>query len=810
MGVVWHKVWRDLTRNKARTVLVVLSTAVGVFALGLVFGLYGVLRARIMGSYQASIPAHVVLWGGPFDRDAVEAVGREGDVAAVAGEIGGSFRWKLVGEDEWRNGDITARDDFDAQRINQLRLQDGRWPDAPGTRALAVECLSSEFFDLPVGSAILVEFGERERRVPVEGIACAPVVLPPAWGGDAMFFATPETAAWLSGSGREDFDRLNVILTRYSEGGAEEAAERIEDRLERMGLAVGGYEVNDPNEFWIQGFVDGAMAVLAVMGVLSLGLSGFLIVNTMNAILVQQVWQIGVMKTVGGTLGRVMRVYLAMALIYGGLALLLAVPLSIVGAHWMALWLLSMFNVVSSAFQIQPAAVGIQVAVGVTVPLAAAAIPVIGGVGITVREAIGSHGLGSDFGQGWLDHLIGRMAAVRLGSRQGLPRPLALSLRNSFRRKARAALTLATLVFSGAMFVIVQSTAESLDNTVLQNFSLGEEVAVELDRPRRVSRAIEIAEGVPGVVAAEVWNRQDGTLLMPDGSEHRVRLTGVEPGSAIFDPNIVSGRSLRPGDDHALVFAFRLAEEEGFRVGDTVTLRVDDEAARGAGARGEESEWTIVGLYLGIDSNSDEFFAPLDVVGRETGTDGRGKHVKTLVEGDDIPSQRRVAEGLKEAFAINHIEVVDSWSVSEELVESRESFSILTSVLMVMVILAATVGSIGLMGTMSMNVVERTREIGVMRAIGASSLSIVGMFVVEGVLVGALSWLLAMPLSYPGSRLFGDLIGEILLEMPLDFRYSVNGLVFWLLAVSVLSALASLWPALRAAQVSVREALAYE
>jgi len=107
-------------------------------------------------------------------------------------------------------------------------------------------------------------------------------------------------------------------------------------------------------------------------------------------------------------------------------------------------------------------------------------------------------------------------------------------------------------------------------------------------------------------------------------------------------------------------------------------------------------------------------------------------------------------------------------------------------------------------------VVERTREIGVMRAIGASSLAIVGMFVVEGMMVGALSWLLAMPLSYPGARLFSDLIGEILLEMPLDFKYSVNGVVFWLLIVSVISALASLWPALRATKVSVREALAYE
>ena len=66
MSVVWRKIWRDLARDKARTALVVLSTAAGVFALGLVFGLSGVLRAQILGSYRGSIPAHITLWGRPF------------------------------------------------------------------------------------------------------------------------------------------------------------------------------------------------------------------------------------------------------------------------------------------------------------------------------------------------------------------------------------------------------------------------------------------------------------------------------------------------------------------------------------------------------------------------------------------------------------------------------------------------------------------------------------------------------------------------------------------------------------------------
>jgi putative ABC transport system permease protein len=130
--------------------------------------------------------------------------------------------------------------------------------------------------------------------------------------------------------------------------------------------------------------------------------------------------------------------------------------------------------------------------------------------------------------------------------------------------------------------------------------------------------------------------------------------------------------------------------------------------------------------------------------------------------------------------------------------------------MLAMAILAAVVGSVGQASTMSINVVERRREIGVMRATGATSMAILGIFVVEGVLVGTLSWLLATPFSYPGAKIFSQILGEKLFQMPLDFAYSIGGLVGWLAIVSILSALASLWPALRATQISVRESLAYE
>ena len=142
--------------------------------------------------------------------------------------------------------------------------------------------------------------------------------------------------------------------------------------------------------------------------------------------------------------------------------------------------------------------------------------------------------------------------------------------------------------------------------------------------------------------------------------------------------------------------------------------------------------------------------------------------------------------------------------------QSRSVFEIIAILLLAMSVLAAVVGGIGLMGTMSINVLERRREIGMMRATGATSPVVAGIFVFEGVLIGVLSWVLAVPLSYPAAKLFGRVIGDTLLSADLYFHYSVAGALAWLVIVVVVAVLASLLPALQATRVSVREALAYE
>ena len=426
--MVYRKVWRDLTHNKMRTLLVVLSTAVGVFALGLVFGLSSIMRERMVEDHRATVPAHINLWGGPFNQDVLEAVLRESGVADAELELYTSLHWKLEGEENWRSGRLLARVDYDDQRMNLIGLLDGHWP---SRRTLAVERQSAQYFGVPLGTPIVVEFGRYERHLDVEGIVRVPSTFPPQFGGDATFYTTPETAAWLSGDDdfTESYNDLYIRLDSFSHEQAKAVAERVKERLEQMNLSVGGPSIIDPDVHFLQDQVDTMLFILAILGTLSLGLSAFLIINTTNAIIVQQVWQIGVMKTIGATFGRVTHIYLMAASLYGLLALFLAVPLGAIAAYWMAGWLLSLMSIDSGPFRLAPSVVVIQIAIGTSVPLLAALVPVIGGARITPYKAIGNYGLGAGFGTSWLDRLVGRV------------RRLMLSLRNTFRRKVRVVLT---------------------------------------------------------------------------------------------------------------------------------------------------------------------------------------------------------------------------------------------------------------------------------------------------------------------------------------------------------------------------------
>jgi putative ABC transport system permease protein len=283
--------------------------------------------------------------------------------------------------------------------------------------------------------------------------------------------------------------------------------------------------------------------------------------------------------------------------------------------------------------------------------------------------------------------------------------------------------------------------------------------------------------------------------------QREILVSGLPPGSTVLRPRIAAGRNLLPEDGRAILLNSLIADEEGIQVGDEVALTIT----------GRESIWTVVGL-LALTRRADpvDNYVPFEALTQAAGHANRGNTVIVISEAHDASAQERLVADLSDVYAAQRIETAKLQSADQFRQMVYTSFDMFSYLLLTMALLVAAVGGMGLAGTLSISVIERMREIGIMRATGALSSTIFGIFVGEGMFLGVLSWLLAVPLSYPGARLFSAALGLALFQTELEFRYSVPSVAAWLALVLVLSALSSLWPAWRATRVSVREALAYE
>jgi putative ABC transport system permease protein len=221
----------------------------------------------------------------------------------------------------------------------------------------------------------------------------------------------------------------------------------------------------------------------------------------------------------------------------------------------------------------------------------------------------------------------------------------------------------------------------------------------------------------------------------------------------------------------------------------------------------QRHDWNIVGLLLSTQPTA---YAPYRFFTAFQGTSGLTPSVLIRTTQHDGPFQAAVARGLQARLDAGNFKSLRTSTQDEILAGLNANFDILINILLGMAVLVATVGGLGLTGMMSLNVLERTREIGVMRAVGASDGAVRSGVLFEGIVVGLLSWVLSIPISYPTSQFFDNILGETLFRRPLPFTATLAGPLIWLAIISAISTGASLLPARRASRISVREALAYE
>jgi putative ABC transport system permease protein len=559
----------------------------------------------------------------------------------------------------------------------------------------------------------------------------------------------------------------------------------------------------NPGELPMFDVLQAILALSGVLGVISLLLSVFLVVSTVSALLAQQKRQIGVMKAIGGSTAQIFGMYMVMVISYGILALVIAIPLGVLGARALSQMLAGFFNFDLTSMKIPPHSILLQMAVGLILPALASLWPFLSSLRMSAVEAMSSYGLGKGrFGGNLIDRML---SGTNLWFARQLPiRSILLAVRNTFRSKGRLALTLITMTLGAATFIGVFSVRASLTQTVTDLIQyMHFDVMLSFDRPYRSKEVQNQAAGVSGTLQTDTLLQFSALRVRPDGSESLgINMFGVHINdkALLRSPAISEGRWLLPEDENAIVVDSGILQKEpDLGLGDEIILKIND----------QEYSFKIVGVSVGSTFAS-FMYGNYAYLSRITDRIGEADALMVSTVAQDADSQEATSAALQERFERLGIGISSSYTSGSMRADTEVIFDAIVALLLVMAVLMALVGGLGLMCAMSINVLERTREIGVLRAIGAPNRGVAGIFILEGVAIGVMSWLLGSALAIPIGQVLGMAIGTAIMGVPLTFSYSILGLWLWLLIVVLLSALASFIPARQASRLTVREVLAYE
>lgn len=789
-----NKIARDLWDNRGRTFLVLLSMTIGISAVAFVADAYAILSREMNYNYLRTDPSSARLWVSPVDETTLARVQDIPGIAAA--DFRSTVEGRIqTGENEWKTIKLFVVHDFQNMPLDRIYSESGAWP--PASDEILIERVAVRLFSARTGDTLQFTIpGGTGGELRYAGTAHAPG-LPPAWMEGWLYgFITPSALERLGGT-----TELQELRVRFSDTSSDQEVVRsktraLADTLRAEGYSVTSIRVPKPDQHPHATQMSTLLMMLQMFGLLALILSSVLSANMISAMMSREVRQIGVMKTLGAGPKQVAGLYFAMIGILGLLAMIVALPAALLAARQYAQFASNMLNFNVFRDDVPLPYWLLQMGLGGLLPLFVAAIPILRGSRISIRQAISDYGVNvREFGRGRFDRLLARLRA--------LPRLALLAIRNTFRRRTRAIFTVLTLTAAGISFITAMNVSASMKGSVEDKFNaIRYDTMIVFNQPYPIERLRSGFAETPGLSQMEFWGGARAAVVRADGSiGNYFQLTAPNTDSKLMtDLPVAEGRWLLPSDQNALVVnqAVQSREPEA-QVGATVRLRID----------GRESDWTIVGIVW-------EMMAPPTAYTKRESfnhTTGLGDSAGIVVAQSVDRSQQGVAALTQSLEARMKTDNRDVSSVVQ-FANSRDKvvnhLRVLSSFLVIMSILVLIVGGLGLASTLSINVLERRREIGVLRATGASGLDVTGLVTGEGMMMGLMGWILAAIVAGPVGRRLAWNFGMNFFEVPLSFSYSVSGALLWLGVVIAFAAVASYLPALNASRLPVQKVLAYE
>ncbi len=785
MNTRWRKIRGDFRQHRLQLSLIGLVLTLGTAGVVATLNARAILQREIAASYRRAKSPDLALWYDKIDAHLLDEVRAQPGVAEADARRVASTR--VEGKNgAWIPTRLLVVRDFSDQRTGLVHQHEGTWP--AGGSGILIEQSSLPLLSAAPGQPLHIRMpGGGITTLPITGVVHDTAVAPSTQERIVYAYLTPTVAAQIGQN--PELDQLVVLMADRNSGVAD-FAEELRDSLAKKNAAPIRVEAL-PSGHPHAALMNAMLRVLGVTAVMAFTCSAALAAFVVSLWMKREVRQVGIMKAIGARSHQLAGQYLALVVPLVVVATAWALPLGALAGRALVRYYGTNLNIdVTNRAAPNGLLLG-ELLCALGIPLLTMTLPIVRAARLTAREAIHDPGITA---QPAARTLVAKLLQFP-GKRQW-----SFALRNTVRRPWRLAVTLLALSTGGALLLTACSLYESLMNVVdVALAGQGHDVEVTFPHAVAAGRLESIAHQVPGVEIAEAWRRAGVGLVIPTaepdlgGAPHGFYLTGYPADTRLLKMPTRAGRWPRPDENDAIVITrFVQNEIPVLKVGSEVPLQ----------SRGRHTKVRVVGLV-------DEIVTPMLYANFPTyeAVIGPGDSASILRLKTSRPDT--VAPVLDQAFLDARVYVGQIQTRADRRQLLDEHFLVVTSVARMVALATALVGAISLAAFACLNVLERAREIGIIRTLGATPRTVAAIFLAESGAIAGMSALLAVAIALPATQALNDMTSRNLLQVAVPLVVSQAGLG-WLGLGSLVVMLGVWLPVNRLLRLSVREALTYE
>ena len=785
----FKKTLSDLKISPKRTSLVIFALVLGIWGVGTVFVSNYILRRDLNSNYQSTTPAQLILHSENFDKlNLVQFTGRPEVETAEFRDF--SLNRIEVYPNVWIPFWLFGVEDFEKFRMARIFPESGKFVTDSGT--ILIERDGTRVSNIRTGSSPRIRIGGKISSVRVSGICFDPAQAPATQ--DAFIYGYTDKKSFAGITGLPVNQRLIVRLKDvHSADDVKKLSDRITHDLNEKGITISSVEIPRFNEHPHQWQLNTLIFLIGTVGFLAFIMGAVLVSQLMRSVMASQVRQIGILKAIGGSQYQIFQIYIAMLLIMGLIAGIIAVPLSVASGKAFSYFVAGKLNFNILTTSIPFSIYAILLGASLLLPVMLSLSILIKGKAVSVRDALSDYGI-----------LVSKTPReYKFLKKLHLSNTLILALRNALRNSRRLAVTIIAMALGVAIFSTGFNVRQSLWNLLsgLKN-EMRYDVQVVLNNPVSKEEALKSFLALENVKKAETWLGGRGEIQSKViSTEKGAGIIAIPGSSDLLRLRIRTGRWIQPSNDVEVVLNQQAMEMyKNPSLGSVINIIIGNKNLD-AKLVGVTEQFERPKIYVNLEK-FDAVFNPEHYV----------NSIIFVAKSNEYDKVIELKKEIEKSIAASDLKVLYVMSQAERVKIIYDHLNIILSTLVLLSFLVLVVSAIGMASATGINIMERTREIGVMRAIGATPEKIYSLFVMEGTSTSLLSILFGLILAWPLSKLAAIFFGNLMLgkEAKLEYAFSVPG--FWItVAVTLIFGwMASRFPAKAAIGLPTHKALSYE